>query len=226
MNRISPREAINIQLKLEKRINLKASFQRVSQIRTLASFDVAYDLDKKEVYGGGLLFSFPELKVIERNSAKRKLTFPYIPGLLTFREGPVLLATYKKFKKKPDLLLFDGQGITHPRRMGEATHLGIILNKASIGCAKSSLFGLYKIPKRAKGNISFIFGKKGEKIGAVVRTKEGVRPVFISQGYKIGLDLAIEVILACSRGFRLPEPMRLAHQFAESQKNLRNKRDR
>lgn len=222
---VSPREAIDIQLRLKKRINLKPSFHQLSQIKTLASFDVAYDLDKKEVYGGGLLFFFPELKIIEKSLAKRKLTFPYIPGLLTFREGPVILDAYKKLKRKPSLLLFDGQGIAHPRRMGEATHLGMILNKPSIGCAKSNLFGYYRYPKEAKGSISFIFEKKGEKIGAVLRTKEGVKPVFVSPGFKISLNLAIEVILTCARGYRLPEPIRLVHQFVEKEKSPKEIKD-
>lgn len=218
-SKVSPRRAVAIQLSLKKRVSVLSVFKRLSQIKTLASFDAAYNLEKNEIYGAGILFSFPGLELIEKCWAKRKLTFPYIPGLLTFREGPVLLDTYRKFKEKPDLLVFDGQGITHPRKLGEATHLGIILNRPSIGCAKSNLWGSYEIPENVKGSFSYILGPRGKKLGAVIRTRRNVKPIFVSPGYKISLDLTIGIILACLGNFRLPEPMRLVHQFAERHKN-------
>jgi len=135
---------------------------------------------------GVVIFKFPNLKTIERQSFISTVNFPYIPGLLTFREGPSLLAAFKKIKNDPDIILFDGQGIAHPRRMGIATHLGLFLDKPTIGCAKSKLSGKYTSVGEGKGDYTLL--KEGKEVlGAVLRTRRKVKPIFISPGYKIDL---------------------------------------
>jgi len=135
---------------------------------------------------GVVIFKFPNLKTIERQSFISTVNFPYIPGLLTFREGPSLLAAFKKIKNDPDIILFDGQGIAHPRRMGIATHLGLFLDKPTIGCAKSKLSGKYTSVGEEKGDYTLL--KEGKEVlGAVLRTRRKVKPIFISPGYKIDL---------------------------------------
>lgn len=153
-----------------------------------------------------------------------KTTFPYLPGLLTFREGPLILRIWEKIENKPDIIIFDGQGIAHPRRMELATHLGILLNKPSIGCAKTHLYGEYDNPPDIKGKYKYI-KENNEVIGAVLRTKNGVKPVFVSPGNLINLDLSIEIILKCMKNYRLPEPLRLAHLSSNQLRNDNDLRD-
>jgi len=224
-------EAIKLQQELNKKIVLEPPFNSVKEIKTVAGTDVHFSQDELVAYAGIVIVSFPELKILEKvkiekyiqpNKAKTKVNqpFPYIPGLLSFREIPVLLLAFKKMKTNPDVILCDGQGIAHPRRMGLATHLGIILNKPTIGCAKSLLYGKYeKLPDRFKGSYTYLH-EKGKIIGAVLRSKEGVRPVFVSPGHKINLRLAIEIVLRCCTKYRLPEPLRFAHQI--TQMNVRD----
>ncbi|MHC4394711.1 MAG: endonuclease V [Planctomycetota bacterium] len=163
---------------------------------------------------------------IETKSAVQKVSFPYIPGLLSFREAPVCIAAVEKLKSKPDLFIIDGQGIAHPRRLGLAAHLGLFFNKPTIGCAKSRLTGTFKDPPLEKGTYTLLKDKKAamhkaihdlqatrhEIIGAAVRTRNNVKPVFVSVGNKCMLDDAIKITLACTTKYRLPEPTRLAHQ--------------
>ena len=141
------------------------------------------------------------------------LYFPYIPGLLSFREAPLILAACEQLDLIPDLVLVDGQGIAHPRRFGLASHLGLFLNIPTIGCAKSLLCGAHEIPDSEPGNYAEIIDKS-EIIGAALRTKPGVKPVYVSIGHKIDLETAIRWVMNCCRGYRLPEPARLAHLAA------------
>lgn len=149
---------------------------------------------------------------------KSKCEFPYIPGLLAFREVPALLAALEELKTEPDILLCDAQGIAHPRRIGMATHVGLVTDKPSIGCAKSLLYGKYEEPGNAKGQNSPLVADAGETIGAVVRTRDGVQPVFVSIGHRIDLNKSVEVVLSCSLKYRIPEPLRLAHKLAAGEK--------
>jgi deoxyribonuclease V len=142
-------------------------------------------------------------------------TFPYVPGLLTFREGPILLEAIRRLHRRPDVIMFDGQGIAHPRRFGLASHLGLILNVPTVGCAKSCLTGHFIGPGPSKGSWSPLIDR-GETIGAVVRTREKVTPVFVSPGHMIDLQGAIEVVLNCCTRYREPEPIRWAHQRSRS----------
>jgi len=214
--RVSIQEAISIQKNLRKRIILS---NKLPKIQRLAGVDVAFSDD--ETVCAVCVFTYPELNLIETIKARKKTPFPYVPGLLTFREGPVILEAFRRLKNKPDLVLFDGQGICHPRQMGIATHLGIILDIPSIGCAKSHLYGVYKMPKEDKGSYSFINDKNtNEVLGVVLRTRSRVKPIFVSCGYKVLLMPAIKLILKFCPKYRIPQPLRYAHQIAEDAKKL------
>jgi deoxyribonuclease V len=158
-----------------------------------------------------VVLNYPELEVLEVSSAAGNATFPYVPGLLSFREIPLTLQACEKLTLEPDLVMVDGQGIAHPRRIGLASHLGLFLNCPTIGCAKSPLWGEFQLPGENKGEYSDIVDKDQNIIGAVVRTKPRVKPLFISIGHKIDLATAIQWVLKCCRSYRLPEPTRQAH---------------
>lgn len=204
---------------------------RLPQIRTVAGLDAAFVLggsqalkrvsrwnalrDANRAIGGVVVFRFPEMVEIERAHAVLPLRFPYVPGLLSFREIPVLLAALKKLKRLPDLLFCDGQGYAHPRRMGLATHLGIVLDRPSIGCAKSILIGSHGDLAAEAGNWVALTDAKadGETIGAAVRTRDGVNPIYVSQGHRVSLKSAIELTLAVGDGMRIPRPTREADRL-------------
>ncbi len=219
---LSPQEAIKLQEELRKRVVLKKGF---SKIKRIAGADISFSKKSNNAYAAVIVFSFPELKILEEEYAIGDLSFPYIPGLLTFREGPLLLEAFKKVRSEPDVIIFDGQGIAHPKRLGLATHMGILLDKPTIGCAKSRLIGIYEEPEKKRGAYSLL--KDGDEIiGAVLRTREDVSPVFISPGHKIDLKSSIEMVSKCLRGHRLPEPTRQAHLLvnrlrAEDRQRLR-----
>jgi len=159
------------------------------------------------------LLSFPDLEPLEAKTARQPAGFPYVPGLLAFREGPVVLAALEKLEAKPDVLLFDAHGLAHPRRMGLATHLGLLLDLPAIGCAKSRLCGEHgAVPPQRGGWVPLVDGE--EIIGAVVRTRSNVRPVYVSIGHRVDLDSAVRVVLFCCARYRLPQPIRWAHQIA------------
>ena len=210
---VNPQEAIKIQKDLKSKISLKKSFSKIDKI---AGADVSYY--KNKMIAGVIVFEFPNLKAIEKQSFISPVNFPYIPGLLTFREGPSILAAFKKIKNEPDIILFDGQGIAHPRRMGIATHLGLFLDKPTIGCAKSRLSGKYTSVGEEKGDYAPL--KEGEEIlGAVLRTRKKVKPIFVSPGYKIDLPNSIEIVLKCIVKYRLPVPVRETHIFVNQIRN-------
>jgi deoxyribonuclease V len=142
-----------------------------------------------------------------------KIPFHYIPGLLSFREGPILVKTFQKLKIKPDLMIYDGQGIAHPRGFGLASHLGLWLDLPSIGCAKTLLLGEFISPGSSKGSFELI-RREGKEVGAVLRTKDKIKPLFISPGHRIDLLTSIQIILTTCQGFRIPEPLRRAHQLS------------
>jgi deoxyribonuclease V len=211
--KVSPQKAGEIQEKLRNKVVLKSSFKSIGQIGFIAGCDVGYDEKKKRAYSSVVLLTFPELELVEKKGAMEasERIFPYLPGLLTFREGPVLIAALKKLERSPDIVIFDGQGIAHPLRFGLATHMGLLLGLPAIGCAKSVLYGHYEEPVNLKGAYTFLKDKGGELMGAALRTRKNVKPVFVSQGYRIDLDQALDVILTCCKRERIPEPLRLAH---------------
>ena len=204
---VPPEEARRIQIRLRKRLVKPKKIKKISRI---AAADVAYSKDEKWVYAVVAVFAYPSLKMIEQQNAKRKVAFPYIPGLLTFREGPVLLSAFKKIRSDPEVTIFDGQGIAHPAGMGIATHLGILLDKPTIGSAKSRLIGKYDEPPKETGQYSYLL-HHGAVVGAVLRTRKNVKPIFVSPGFKINLEDSIKIILDCCRNYRLPEPIRQVH---------------
>ena len=184
----------------------------------VGGIDCAFSKDGERIFAVVVVLRPPQFELVETVSASRKVTFPYIPGLLSFREAPVCLAAVEKLQRQPDLFIIDGQGIAHPRRLGLAAHLGLFLDQPTIGCAKSRLTGAYEEPSPEKGAYSLLKDEKGkrktqsETIGAVVRTRTNVKPVFVSVGHKCLLYDAVRVVLDCAVKYRLPEPTRLAHQ--------------
>ena len=206
---VTPKAAVGIQNNLRNRIKLKDSFRK---IRVIAGADVAFDKSSNQGYGGVIVYSFPGMEEIERQGVIRPITFPYVPGLLAFREAPILLEAFFALQAEPDMILFDGQGIAHFRRMGIATHLGIVLNKPTIGCAKSRLIGRYKDPEENFGSFSPLIDGE-ETVGMVLRTRKKVRPIFVSPGTKISLETSVEVVLQCIDGYRIPKPTREADRY-------------
>ncbi len=204
---ISPEEAIDIQVKLSHYISIK---NYINTIRYIAASDISFNRNDTAV-ACIAVFGFPSLDLAEERIASMQISFPYIPTLLTFREGPLLLKGIKNLKTNSDLFLFDGQGIVHPRRMGLATHMGIILDKPSIGCAKTNLFGDYEMPENKKGAYSFL-KDRNKILGVALRTRRDVKPVFVSPGHKISLRKSIEIIIHLTGKFRIPEPLRYAHR--------------
>ncbi len=205
----TPKEAIALQKQLREQIDI-VPLKR--QPKLIAGADVSMNLYSNVLYAGFIVLSYPDLRVIDHSVVKTTTAFPYIPGLLSFREIPALLKAWNKLKTKPDLVVVDGVGIAHPRRIGIASHLGVLIDKPTIGCAKSVLTGTYKEPAKEAGSLSYLFDPKNKEIiGAALRTKKNVKPVFISTGHNIALDDSLTVIQAVTRGYRLPEPTRLAH---------------
>jgi len=181
--------------------------------RLIAGIDVSISRFSKVGRAAVVVLSYSSLELIEVSVLEGNINFPYIPGLLSFREAPLIIEAWQKLKTHPDLLMVDGQGIAHPRRLGIASHLGLLLNMPSIGCAKSRLTGDHTPLPNASGSCSWLTDGE-EVIGAVVRTKRSVTPLYISIGHKIDLASSVAWVLNCCCGFRLPQPTRLAHMAA------------
>jgi deoxyribonuclease V len=198
---------------LQTKLACKVKFTPLKRSpKLVAGIDCAFSRDGRRIFAAVVVLRVPDFELVETASASRKVTFPYIPGLLSFREAPVCIAAVDKLRRQPDVFIIDGQGIAHPRRLGLAAHLGLFFDKPTIGCAKSRLTGTYKEPPLEKGTYSLL-KDKDEVIGAVVRTRTNVKPVFVSAGNKCLLKDAINITLACAIKYRLPEPTRLAHQL-------------
>jgi deoxyribonuclease V len=183
----------------------------------IAGVDAAFS--ENRVFAAACLYTYPDLTCIEKTQAARKLTFPYVPGYLSYREGPAIIDAVGRLKRRPDVILVDGQGIAHPRRIGIASHLGLLLDIPTIGCAKTRLIGEYRDPAFQKGKWSALY-HQGEIIGAVLRTRDGVRPLFISPGHRIDLGSAVRLVLACVKTYRVPEPLRCADQASKRSKGI------
>jgi len=180
--------------------------------RFVAGIDVACPGSDPVAVAGVVVMRLPGMEVVERRSAVLPLRFPYVPGFLSFREGEAVSACLERVESEVDVLLFDGQGICHPRRFGLASHLGLLAGKPSVGCAKSLLLGRHGEPAVAAGSRRRIVDG-GEVLGTALRTRDGVKPVFVSIGHLIDLPTAVKVVLSCCRGYRLPEPQREAHRW-------------
>ena len=207
------REAVKLQKKLSGSVILSDGFGRVKKI---AGVDVRYVKNSDKILCAVLVFSYPSLEIIEEKYVFSKVTFPYIPGLLSFREGPVVEKCFAKINNIPDLVFFDGHGYSHPRRFGLASHMGVILDIASIGCARSLLCGNYDKSSlhEEKGSYSYIIDGN-EIIGVALRTRGNTKPVFVSAGNKISLESAVKYTLLVSK-YRIPEPVKLAHNFLKN----------
>lgn len=207
---------VSIAQALDIQRRLAAQVSRSSEIgvpRFIAGVDISAGKRQGLATGAVVVLQHPELGVVETKVVNDKLNFPYIPGLLSFREAPLILAACQKLTVTPDLILVDGQGIAHPRRMGLASHIGLWLNSPTVGCAKSLLCGTHQVPGTEPGSYAEVIDS-GEIIGAALRTKLGVKPIYVSIGHKIDLPTAIHWVMECCRGYRIPEPTRLAHLAA------------
>jgi deoxyribonuclease V len=201
-----------IQRELRGRVSTEVGFD---EAHTVAGVDVGF---RGEVARAAVVvLSYPGLDPLAQGVAEVPVRFPYIPGLLAFREAPAVLAALETLTIEPDLFIFDAQGLAHPRRMGLATHVGVLMDRPSIGCAKSRLCGDHAEPPAQAGSYTALYDG-GEVIGAVVRTRMGVSPLYVSIGHKVDLETAIEVVLTCCRGYRLPETTRYAHRVAGGEK--------
>jgi deoxyribonuclease V len=208
--KVSPQEAIRIQETLRKKLRLRAP---KAPFKTVAAADVSYSRTDEKLFAVLLVFSCPDLILLETAAARGRSSFPYIPGLLSFREAPILLKAFSKLERHPDVILIDGQGIAHPRSMGIAAHLGILLGLSSIGCAKSRLYGKEADPGPEQG--SFVPLLAGEQtLGMIVRTRAGVKPVYVSPGHRMDMEGSVKTVLSLCRGYRIPEPLRQAHILA------------
>ena len=207
---LSPAEAIQLQKQLAIQVIRSDQFTQVNHV---AGVDVGFENNNQITRAAVAVLSYPELELVEYAIARRPTKFPYIPGLLSFREIPSVLDALNKIKQTPDLLLCDGQGIAHPRRLGIATHLGIICDLPSIGVGKSRLIGRHEAVPDIKGEWTALIDH-GETIGAVLRTRPGVKPLYVSSGHKICLESAIKYVMACVTRYKLPETTRWAHRLA------------
>ncbi len=209
---VTPTRAVAIQRTLAKRVSRRG---RVPACRLVAGADLAFSLDGKECIAGVVVWDVLLRSVVEKCIARRLVRFPYVPGLLTFREAPALLAALRQLRHEPDVFMFDGQGYAHPRRFGLACHMGLLINRPSLGCAKSLLLGSFEMLQPAKASISPLMHDR-ERIGMAVRTRENVKPVYVSIGHRLSLDAAVRITLASCEGHRLPEPIRLADKLVSS----------
>ena len=209
---VTPKEAVKIQRRLKDKVRLKKIDKKIKYV---AGLDVSYAKGSNIMWAGVVVLDFLSLNKVEEKWAQKKVSFPYIPGLLSFREIPALIDALRKMEIEPDLIVCDGQGVAHPRGLGLASHLGIIVNKPTIGCAKSPLVGTYNEVGALRGSYEYLV-HHNEIIGAVVRTRPNVKPVFISPGYGIMLHDCIQFVLETCQTYRIPEPTRQAHLLVNS----------
>jgi len=209
---LTPKEAIALQTALRGRVVRK---DRIGAVRRVAGVDVGFEQAGRVTRAAIAVLEYPGLALLEQVVARVATTFPYVPGLLSFREAPAVLAAFEKVRVAPDLILYDGQGIAHPRRFGIASHVGLLLDCPSIGVAKSRLVGEHRMPATRRGAWTPL-RDAGEVIGAVLRTRAGVKPLYVSIGHRVSLETAVRWTLACVTRYRLPETTRWAHRLASA----------
>jgi deoxyribonuclease V len=210
---LKPEEAIRVQSGLRTRLVLKWDGR---QVKNIAGVDIS--IKTETARAAIVVLRYPELTPLEAVTADAPLVFPYIPGLLSFREGPSVLAAWHELQTKPDLLMFDGQGIAHPRGIGIASQMGLWLERPTIGVAKSRLFGRHGEVGPQRGDRADLIDKTSNIIGAVLRTREKTNPLYISPGHLMDVEHAVDFVMACVAGYRLPEPTRWAHKVAGGEK--------
>jgi deoxyribonuclease V len=209
---LTPREAIALQTELRGRVERK---DRIGAVRRIAGVDVGFEQDGRVTRAAVAVLAYPGLALVEQLVVRVATTFPYVPGLLSFREAPAVLAAFERIRIAPDLILYDGQGIAHPRRFGIASHVGLLLDCPSIGVAKSRLVGAHRMPATRRGAWTPL-RDAGEVIGAVLRTRAGVKPLYVSIGHRVSLETAVRWTMACVTRYRLPETTRWAHRLASA----------
>lgn len=212
---LSPSEAIALQEQLRPQVITRDDF---GTLRFIAGVDVGFEADGTITRAAVVVLRFPELQIIDQALVRTPTSFPYVPGLLTFREAPAVLQALEQLSALPDMIMYDGQGIAHPRRMGIAAHVGLITGLPSIGAAKSRLVGQHAPVGEQHGDWSPLV-HQGEVIGAALRTRPGTKPMYVSPGHRVGLESAIRIVLACAPKYRLPEPTRQAHHIASELKS-------
>jgi deoxyribonuclease V len=207
---LTPKQAIALQARLRNRVDRA---DRIGVVRRIAGVDVGFEREGAVTRAAVAVLAFPELALVEQAIVRRPTRFPYVPGLLSFREAPAVLAAFARLRAAPDLILYDGQGVAHPRRFGIASHLGVLLDAPTIGVAKTRLIGEYSaLPARRGAWVPLL--DDGETIGAVLRTRAGIRPVYVSTGHRVSLESAVRWVIACAPKYRLPETTRWAHRLA------------
>jgi len=206
---VTPREAVRLQQTWRERVETQ---DRYGPLHYVAGADLAFDPETNLAFAGVIVYRLPGLEEVERRMARRKLRFPYVPGLLSFRESPVLLAAFARLRVSPDVILIDGHGRAHPRRFGIACHLGVLLDRPTIGCAKSILVGEAAEPGAQAGSTTSLIDK-GEKVGVVLRTRDQVRPIYVTIGHRVSLESAVRIVTRCLDGFRIPKPTREADHW-------------
>ena len=219
---LTPREAIKIQEQMRSLVQIEPLAR---EIHTIAGADLSYNKFSQTIYTGIVVLSFPDLQIVESAGVCSTTKFPYVPGLLSFRETPSLLEAWDSLKTKPDLLMLDGQGFAHPRRFGLACHVGVILEVPTIGCAKSILLGDFAELAPEQGSQSPLLDH-GETIGVALRTKRRVAPVYVSIGHLIDLPSAVEMVKRSVGRYRQPEPTRQAHLLVNRMRNEEGLRKR
>jgi deoxyribonuclease V len=204
---LSAAEAIALQKELANKVDVRTP---LTDVKLLAGADVSYTRFSNLFHAAVVVLRLADWAIVETQGAQAEVSFPYVPGLLSFREAPVLLKAFAKVKSEPDAVMLDGQGLAHPRRLGLACHVGLWLDRPCFGCAKSLLVGKFKEPGPRPGCLSPLVDR-GEVVGSAVRTRSRAGPVFVSAGHKIDLPSAVRLVLASCRGYRIPEPTRQAH---------------
>ncbi|MBA57043.1 MAG: deoxyribonuclease V [Pseudomonadales bacterium] len=211
---LSPKEAIEIQKQWSSRV---VTSDQLGLVRRVAGVDVGFEDNNEVTRAAIVVLSYPDLQPIDSALVKIPTCYPYIPGLLSFREMPAILKAYQQLKRKPDLLLCDGQGTAHPRRFGIACHLGVWLDVPSIGVGKTRLVGSHDVLPDEKGAWVPLLDK-GEQVGAVLRSRQGVKPIYVSPGHRVSLATSVEWVMNCVTRYKLPETTRHAHHLASNLK--------
>ncbi len=207
---VTPAEAREIQLRLRNSVRVEPI--DLAAIHSVTGSDISFNQRSEEVFAGFVTVAFPELTVVASSGLRTQATFPYVPGLLSFRETPPLLEAWERLDLKPDALVVDGHGYAHPRRFGIACHLGVLLDLPTVGCAKSILVGTHEPAGETPGEWQPLV-HQGETVGAALRTRAGTAPVYVSIGHRCDLETAIALVSRCALGYRIPEPTRQAHLF-------------
>lgn len=206
---VTPLEAVEIQRSIRE---LVSSIDDFDKIQRVAGVDVNFNYKKNRARAAVVVLGFPRMNRIDEAAAEGEISFPYLPGLFAFREIPLLVPALEKLTTQPHLMIVNGQGMAHPERVGLASHLGVLTDIPTIGCARSRFIGTYQPPRKEKGASTYLYDNE-KIIGAVVRTRTNVAPLYVSIGHRISLSRAVEYVLKCTRQFRLPEPLRAAHRL-------------